>query len=185
MSSDQALVIAHLQVGNVDRDTDHVVIDRVNRAIGAARATGVQIVFVLAGFRNGYPEISPHNRVFGRIARSGERLLSNTKTDLAPELQRDPADIIVVNQRASAFVANELEVILRAGGITKLTLAGISTGGVILATTRDAMDRDYELTVLSDACTDRDPEMHAFLLEKLLPRWATVLTVDEWVATLG
>jgi nicotinamidase-related amidase len=35
-------------------------------------------------------------------------------------------------------------------------LAGISTSGVVLSTIREAADKDYELTVLSDCVRDLD-----------------------------
>ncbi|NNM95152.1 MAG: cysteine hydrolase, partial [Bacteroidia bacterium] len=39
-------------------------------------------------------------------------------------------------------------------------------------------------TVLSDCCADRDEEVHRVLVEKVFPRQADVLTVDEWTAKL-
>jgi nicotinamidase-related amidase len=50
---------------------------------------------------------------------------------------------------------------------------------------RDAADRDYALTVLADACADGDDEVHRVLLEKVFPRQADVVTVGEWVDSLG
>jgi hypothetical protein len=38
--------------------------------------------------------------------------------------------------------------------------------------------------VLSDACLDHDPEVHRVLMEKVFPRQAEVLTVDDWIGTL-
>jgi hypothetical protein len=38
--------------------------------------------------------------------------------------------------------------------------------------------------VLSDACLDTDPEVHRVLVEKVFPRQAAVLTVDEWADNL-
>ena len=68
--------------------------------------------------------------------------------------------------------------------IEHLVLTGISTSGVVLSTFRQAADLDYELSVLSDGCADSDDEVHRVLLEKIYPRYATVTTVDEWIATL-
>ena len=44
---------------------------------------------------------------------------------------------------------------------------------------------DYRLTFLSDACADRDAEVHRVLTEKVFPRQADVVTVGEWVSALG
>jgi len=58
-------------------------------------------------------------------------------------------------------------------------LAGISTSGVVLSTIRDAADRDYQVLVLSHASADPEPGVHEFLIEKIFPRQAQVITVAE------
>lgn len=78
----------------------------------------------------------------------------------------------------------DLDIILRAGGITHLVLAGIATSGVVLSTVRQAADLDYQLTVLSDGCLDADPEVHRMLTEKIFPRQAEVVRIGAWTAQL-
>jgi nicotinamidase-related amidase len=74
---------------------------------------------------------------------------------------------------------------LRAGEIDTLVLTGVSTSGVVLSTIREAADRDFGLVVLADGCLDGDPEVHRVLTEKVFPRQADVITVEEWVAAIG
>lgn len=57
-----------------------------------------------------------------------------------------PGELVVYKQRISAFCANELDLTLRAQGISDLVLFGISTGGTVLSTVRQAFDLDYRLT---------------------------------------
>ena len=52
---------------------------------------------------------------------------------------------------------------------------------MVLSTLRQAADLDYQLVVLEDACADFDPEVHRVLLEKVFPRQADVMTVDDWI----
>jgi nicotinamidase-related amidase len=94
-------------------------------------------------------------------------------------------ELVVVKRRVSAFVGSDLEVVLRAGEIDHLVLTGIATSGVVLSTLREAADRDYALTVLADACCDRDPEVHRVLTDKVFPRQADVLSTSDWVSSLG
>jgi len=91
----------------------------------------------------------------------------------------------VVKRRVSAFTGSDLEVVLRALEVDHLVLAGIATSGVVLSTLREAADRDYRLTVLADACSDGDDEVHRVLTEKVFRRQADVVTVDAWAASLG
>jgi nicotinamidase-related amidase len=51
--------------------------------------------------------------------------------------------------------------------------------GVLLSTVRDASDRDYRVIVLADASADPEPDVHAFLTERIFPRQAEVITVAE------
>jgi nicotinamidase-related amidase len=80
----------------------------------------------------------------------------------------------------SAFTGSDLEVMLRSFEIKHLVLCGISTSGVVLSTVREAADKDYRITVLSDCCADRDEEVHRVLTTKIFPRQAEVITLEEW-----
>ena len=55
----------------------------------------------------------------------------------------------------------------------------------MLSTLREAVDRDYVLTVLSDLCADRDEEVQRVLTGKVFLRHAEVISSAEWVAALG
>jgi nicotinamidase-related amidase len=92
-----------------------------------------------------------------------------------------PGDVVVVKKRVSAFAGSDLGEVLRAGRVDTLVLTGIATSGVVLSTIRQAADLDFRLLVLADGCADADPEVHRVLTEKVFPRQAEVLTVDQWV----
>ena len=96
-----------------------------------------------------------------------------------------PGEVVVTKRRVSAFTGSDLEVLLRSRDIRHLVLAGIATSGVVLSTTREAADKDFQITILSDLCADFDPEVHRVLTEKVFPRQATVITSDEWTKTLS
>ena len=83
--------------------------------------------------------------------------------------------MVMTKRRVTGFAGSDLEVILRSQGIGHLVLAGLSTSGVVLSTLREAADKDYRISVLSDRCADHDPEVHQLLLTKIFPRQAEVL----------
>ena len=97
-----------------------------------------------------------------------------------PALAPADEEVVVVKRRVSAFTGSDLEVILRAYGIQHLVLAGLSTSGVVLSTLREAADKDYRVTVLSDCCADRDEEVHRVLTTKVFLMQADVVGVEEW-----
>jgi nicotinamidase-related amidase len=176
-----ALLVLDLQLGiinSVGYNADQIT--NCQKAIEHARSNNIQIIYSIVGFRPGYPEVSPNNKVFSFIKE--KRMLSDPKDmEIHEAVSPKEGDLIVHKKRFSAFCGSDLEVILRAKGITDLTLCGISTGGAILSTIREAADKDYKLTILSDGCLDKDEEVHMVLLTKVLARQADVITVNEWI----
>lgn len=182
-----ALLVMDMQNGIVERiDDGGAVLGRVGAAVAAARGAGVPVIFVRVAFRPGYPEASPRNKGFGTLAEhAGDAFtVHSPQTQVHASLGPEPGEPVVVKKRISAFAGSDLEVLLRSRNITDLVLAGISTSGVVLSTVREAADRDYGLTVLSDCCADQDAEVHRVLVEKVFPRQADVTNVGDWAQTL-
>lgn len=158
----------------------------VRTALEAARAAELPVIYVVVGFRPGFPEISPNNRSFSVIKqRPASELAAMTTPEIHPAIAPRPEEIVVTKRRVSAFTGSDLEVVLRAQGISHLVLCGIATSGVVLSTLREAADRDYQLTVLADCCFDGDEEVHRVLLSKVFPRQAEVIQAAEWQARLN
>ncbi|MFL6124616.1 cysteine hydrolase family protein [Actinophytocola sp.] len=180
--SRQALLVMDVQQAVVARNPDPGYLPRLTRAVDAARGAGIPVIYVVIGFRPGYPEINPRNKIFGATRDAGA--LPGAALEIHPDVAPAPEDIVVTKKRVSAFAGSDLDMVLRAGEIDTLVLTGIATSGVVLSTLRQAADLDFALTVLSDGCVDGDPEVHRVLTEKVFPRQADVVTVDEWVKTV-
>ena len=180
------LLLMDFQHGVVERLGTPSVVEAADRAARAARGAGIPVMFVRVGFRPGYPEIASSNETFSAItAQAGDAdTEDHPATQVHASLTPQPGEPVVVKRRVSAFSGSDLDVLLRAAGADALVLAGIATSGVVLSTLRQAADLDYKLTVLADACADRDPEVHRVLTEKIFPRQALVTTTDEWIASL-
>jgi nicotinamidase-related amidase len=186
MTRGGALLIMDYQAAVVARHvSDSAQLARVARAVQAARAVGVLVVFVKVAFRTGYPEVSPNNKIFGPISSSGRLSETDDASAIVGAIGKESGDITVTKRRVSAFAGSDLEVILRSRSVRSLTLAGVATGGVVLSTLTQAADLDFSLTVLADGCSDADPSVHAALLEGVFPRHAQVTSVDGWIAAIG
>lgn len=183
-SSNTALLVMDVQTGIVERFAKTGdLLEQIQKAIGVSRLAHIPVIYVAVKFRPGFPEVSPQNKSFSGIKeRSAAFQESSSSTELHPALAPLSTESIVTKRRVSAFTGSDLEVLLRAQGITHLVLCGIATSGVVLSTLREAADKDYRLTVLSDCCADGDEEVHRVLLSKIFPRQADVLTVEEWSA---
>jgi len=179
-----ALLLMDLQNVIVDRfNDDPDFISRLQQVTATARKASMPIIYVVVRFREHYPEVSPRNKVFGAL-KSGDFPLheGNPAADVHSAFAPQPGDIIVTKRRVGAFSGSDLEVVLRSQGIDRLILTGLSTSGVVLSTLRAAADMDYEITVLSDCCGDKDQEVHRVLMEKVFPTQSAVMTAKEWAA---
>jgi len=181
-----ALLVMDVQNGIVSRFAAHPdLLVPFTKAVDAARIYGRPVNFVRMAFREGYPEVSSRNKSFSAIGKFGNFTLADVATQIHDSVRPRPEETILTKLRVSAFAGSDLELILRARQIDTLILCGIATSGVVLSTLREAADKDFALTVLSDACLDADPEVHRVLTEKVFPRQAEVMTVDAWMNTLG
>ncbi|NYJ06388.1 cysteine hydrolase family protein [Petropleomorpha daqingensis] len=154
-------------------------LDRVVAAQERAEQAGLLVVLVRVKFAPGRPEISPRNKMFA-AARSMSVGADDRGSEPHDRLLRGKGEVVVTKKRVSAFAGSDLEVILRSHDVTELVLGGISTGGVVLSTVREAADRDYALTVLEDLCLDADEEVHRVLTQKVFPRQAEVIASADW-----
>jgi len=176
-----ALLVMDMQSGILNRFPQKAeLITKVAEAIKCARKNDITVIFVRLGFQKNMPEINPANKSFGPIKKNLSNADLEAFMQIDPDLGVEETDIIVNKKRISAFSGSDLEMILRSQDISSLVLSGIATSGIVLSTVREAFDKDYQLTVLSDGCTDADAEVHRVLTEKIFPRQAEVLTVENW-----
>ena len=180
-----ALLVMDVQNGIVQSYADPEALKPIQNALTEARVHRVPVIFVRVAFRPGYPDVSPNNRSFSRIRDRGGMLETDPSTQIWDGVAPEGDELVVVKRRVSAFAGSGLELVLRSLSVQHLVLTGIATSGVVLSTLRQAADLDYQLTVLSDACIDGDPEVQRILMEKIFPRQAEVLTVEAWSAKLA
>jgi nicotinamidase-related amidase/tRNA (Thr-GGU) A37 N-methylase len=181
-----ALLVMDVQEGIVGRFGDpRDYLDRMSAALAAARAARIPVVYVVVGFRPGHPEVSARNKVFAALASADAFSASDPAARVHPGIAPEPQDMVVTKRRVSAFGGSDLDVLLRGLGADTLVLSGIATSGVVLSTLRQAADLDYSLVVLADGCLDADQDVHRVLTEKVFPRQADVLTIEQWTSGLG
>ncbi|KQL38891.1 isochorismatase [Bacillus sp. FJAT-25509] len=181
-----ALLVMDLQNGIVSRFGENQdILKPFQKAVEAARQNHIPVVFVRVGFSEGYPEVSPQNKIFSAMTKTGGMTFADSATRIHHSVEPKPNEPVITKYRVIAFAGSNLEIILRSQKIDSLVLCGISTSGVVLSTLREAADKDFSLTVLSDACLDIDPEVQRILIEKIFPRQAEVQSVNTWIGTLN
>ena len=131
------LLVMDFRHGIVESIADPSVLDAAGRAVKAARASGIPVMFVRVAFRPGYPEAAASNAAFGAMAERGDAMTQDhPATQVHAALEPRPDEPVVVKRRVSAFSGSDLDVLLRAADAGTLVLAGIATSGVVLSTLR-------------------------------------------------
>ena len=175
-----ALLTLDLQVGIMALAPEtQTVITPIQQALTTARERQQLVVHVGLGFTSTHLEI-PEGFCPVRMAKDqGIFARRHPSAEFVNGLVL-AGDGIVHKQRISAFSENALQMILRTQQIKHLVLCGITTSGVVLSSVRQAVDLDFELTVLRDGCWDPDPEVHEFLMNRIFVKQARVCSVAEW-----
>lgn len=181
-----ALLVMDMQTAIASRlPQGSPLVANLQQTIAAARNAGIPVMYVRVVFRPGFPEVSAANKSFSALKQGGMPLTTaDAVTEVMDELKPQEGEVVIMKRRISAFAGSDLEVLLRGMNIKHMVLTGIATSGVVLSTIREAADKDYEMTVLSDGCADSDQEVHDVLMNKVFPRQADVMTCAEWIGKI-
>lgn len=80
--------------------------------------------------------------------------------DIIRELRPLLCEQIVDKPGYSAFYQTDLDPLLRTLNVQHLLICGVTTEVCVHSTLRDAVDRGYSCTLISDACGSSFPELH-------------------------
>ena len=150
------------------------------QAIATARSAGLKVGYVRVGFSADYRECPPGSPIFSKAREFGLFQLGTWGTEVYAEFAPAPGDFDIVKHRVSPFYGTSMEPILRAQGIERLILCGVSTNGVVQGGAREGHDRDYAITILEDCCCGATAEEHDYALAGLR-RYAEISTAAAFL----
>jgi len=165
------------------------------RLLEAARRAGLVVMYAAADHR-------PDNATSAHLVTDTDNRLrpipSGAARELKPvvaagtweaqvidELKPQPQDYMIPKFRWSAFHQTYLDLALRSRQIDTLVISGGSTDVGVASTAYAARDLDYNLVIVSDACTSPEEDNHAQFMRRIFPRMARVRTAEEVVRMLG
>lgn len=101
--------------------------------------------------------------------------------EIMPEILDDSYDIILdTKRRYDCFQATDLELVLKARGVTMVMFTGINTNSCVLATTVRANTLDFAPVVVEDCVDTMDgPELHTAGLQVIKTAFGWVMTAEE------
>ena len=158
------------------------VIANAARLLTAARAAGAQPVLVhVGGAADGADRLKPNSDQPMRSLGA----LPPDWSELIPELDRQPADIVILKRQWGAFYGTDLDLQLRRRRLGTIVICGIATEFGVESTARDAHERGYELIFAEDAMTGQTAESHANSTTRIFPRIGRVRSTEEILAALN
>jgi ureidoacrylate peracid hydrolase len=188
----------YLDLAGFDVSGTGPVIAGIARAVAAARAAGIRILWFQNGWDPGYVEAggpgSPNwhkSNALKTMRRNPEmnaQLLAKGSWDyaLVDALKPEPGDLTIGKPRYSGFYNTPLDSMLRARGINTLVFTGIATNVCVESTLRDGFHREYFGIVLADATHQAGPEsLHRAALSNIETFFGWVSDVAAFESALG
>ena len=173
-----ALIVVDLQRGIVGLPFTHPIAEVIHRTralLDAFRRNALPVVLV-----------NVRGRAPGRTEQPARvQAMSEGWTDLIPELDPQPSDILVTKRTWGAFAGTDLESRLKEKGVTQVVVAGVATGTGVESTARQAYEQGFNVTLAVDAMTDARPEAHAWSLSHVFPRLGEAGTTQEIIDLLA
>ncbi len=158
-----------LDLAGIDISGAAAVVRVIRSVLDAARARGVQIVYLQTGYKpdlsNAGGEASPNPRketalclMRARPELRGQLLTEGTwDFEIVDELKPQPGDAVVLKTRYSGFAGTTLDSQLRVRGIRWLFFAGIATNVCVESTLRDAYFHEYWPVLVTDGTMQAGP----------------------------
>jgi len=176
-----ALVIVDLQVGITGSigGAPHAMADVVARnaeLVAAFRDKGLPIVFVNV---DGAPG--------GRTDHGGgsPRVLPPETLPIEASLGMLDTDKLVTKRTRGAFHGTDLAQHLADNDVTQVVVTGVATGAGVMATALEAHQHGLNVTLPTDAMTDRDAERHEVTIKHFLSETGETGTTADVLAQLS
>ena len=185
-AKETALVLIDLQRGIVSRDTKpHAAADVVARAAKLARRfreIGATVVLVHVGYSaDDRDRLQPMTDAPPFSVAS----LPSDWSELVPELDQAPSDIVVLKRQWGAFYGTQLDLQLRRRNVRNIVIGGISTNFGVESTARDGWERNYQMVFAEDAMSALSADAHHFAISTIFPRLGVVRSTDEILGALS
>ncbi|HEX3842505.1 MAG TPA: isochorismatase family protein [Acidimicrobiales bacterium] len=189
-----ALLVQEMQRGVVgsssglpalaEAGADIDLIDHVAAVVKAARRSGVTVVHCTAENLPGGFGVNRNARVFAAARKAGmENAPGSESVRPVPEMGPEPGDVILPRYHGlSPLTGSPLDTLLRNQGVTTTVVVGVSLNVAIPNLVFDAVNRSYQVVVVSDAVVGVPVDYGRQVLANSLSLVATLASTDEVVA---
>lgn len=186
----------YLDLAGFDVSKTKPVVENIKKAVDAAHASDIQVIYFKNGWDDQYVEAgginSPNfhkSNALKTMRKQPElqgKLLAKGGWDfeLIDELKPLAQDIVIEKPRYSGFFNTALDSMLRSRGIRNLVFVGIATNVCVESTLRDGFFLEYFGVALDDACYQAGPgEAHEASLYNIKTFFGWVSDTANFVET--
>lgn len=149
-----------------------------NAVIRALRAAGGTVIYIVDAHR---PQLR-RDREF--LKRAPHCIEGTPGCDIVPELDRDPADIVVLKRRFSGFFNTDLDLTLRDMMVDTVIVMGVVTNICVRSTVHDAFFHGYRVIVPQDCCAATGPREQISTLYDISTHFGAVSDAQSIVSSL-
>ena len=198
MQNGYASLGGYVDLAGFDISGAAAVIGRIGQTLEAARAAGIQVVYLQNGWDTSYVEAgtagSPNWHKSNALKTMRKRpdlhgkLLARGEWDyeIVESLTPKSGDIRVAKTRYSAFFNSQLDSILRSRAIRNLVFVGIATNVCVESTLRDGFHLEYFGVMLEDATHQLGPDfIQKASVYNIETFFGWVSTVDDFTTSLS
>lgn len=170
------------------------ILPNARRLLDAARAAGLVIVHTREGYAPDLSDCPPvrverSRKAGGEYGSAGPlgRLMIRGEYghDFVDELRPLPGEQVLDKNTYGAFARSTLEADLKARGVRRLALAGVTADVCVHTTLREAADRGFDCYYVRDAIATFDPWIRLACEQMVLQEghiWGHLTTTDELIA---
>lgn len=156
------------------RQLEDVVIPNIKRLLDACRAAEVQVIFPrIASLVRDCREVSLGHKRLSLLAPSGSK-----ESEILAELAPIENEIVLSKGASGVFNSTAIDQILRNLNIDTLIVTGVVTNYCVETAVRDAGDRGYNVTLVSDGCAAMSAEHQRLAIEILDGIYCVVRSTD-------
>lgn len=146
----------------------------IARLLQVFRQKGLPVVFTT----NSYAHAAEASVFRQKVPVLNELVAGGPLAAIDPRILPQAGEIVLNKGVPSAFFDSPLRQMLNNLGVDSTIVVGFSTSGCVRATAVDALQSNFRLVVVRDACGDRDLQAHEGNLRDLQLKYGDVVTLE-------
>lgn len=139
------------------------ILPNLQSLVAFCRETGVEVIHVRIGYRTPDGRDGKH----GLVNRLEDTKVLPMDLEILPEIAPLPHEIVIDKTSVSAFNSTAIDQILRNMRKDRIWAAGVVTEACVELTARDASDRGYWTTLVTDCCASSTRAAHDDAVQRI------------------